>query len=124
MTSSGSGENEGPSPGPNAYFIPAGSGSRHTIFSGVEIQTTAGTNLMLSVVRLEPESVVLDHSHPHEQMGILLEGQLEFTVGGITRLLGPGDIWRIPGGVMHRVRALEKPAVALDVFHPIREDYL
>ena len=79
---------------------------------------------MLSVVRFEPESVVADHAHPHEQMGILLEGRLEFTVGGVTRLLGPGDIWRIPGGVVHRVRALDQPAVALDVFHPIREDYL
>ena len=41
------------------------------IFPGVEIRTTAGANMMLSVVRLEPESVVLDHAHPHEQMGIL-----------------------------------------------------
>jgi quercetin dioxygenase-like cupin family protein len=108
----------------DSYFIPAGSGSRHRIFPGVEIQTTAGANLMLSVVRLEPESVVIEHAHPHEQMGILLEGRLEFTVGGVTRLLGPGDKWRIPGGVVHSVRALDQAAVALDVFHPIREDYL
>jgi quercetin dioxygenase-like cupin family protein len=105
------------------YFLPAGSGSRHLIFPGVEIRTAAGKNLMLSVVHLEPESVVLDHSHPHEQMGILLEGRLEFTVGGVTRVICPGDIWRIPGGTVHHVRALEK-SVALDVFHPIREDYL
>lgn len=108
----------------DSYFIPAGSGSRHQIFPGVEIQTTAGANLMLSVVRLEPESVVIEHAHPHEQMGILLEGRLEFTVGGVTRLLGPGDKWRIPGGVVHSVRALDQAAVALDVFYPIREDYL
>jgi quercetin dioxygenase-like cupin family protein len=124
MTVAVSDENQKPLAGPEAYFIPAGSGSKHPIFPGVEICTTAGTNLMLSVVRLEPDSVVLDHAHPHEQMGLLLEGRLEFTVGGITRLLGPGDIWRIPGGVVHRVRALDQPAVALDVFHPIREDYL
>jgi quercetin dioxygenase-like cupin family protein len=124
MTSDDKGEHQGPSELLESYFIPAGSGSRHLIFPGVEIRTTAGTNLMLSVVRLEPESVVLDHSHPHEQMGYLLEGRLEFTVGGVTRVLGPGDIWRIPGGVTHRVRALDQPAVALDVFHPIREDYL
>jgi quercetin dioxygenase-like cupin family protein len=105
------------------YFIPATAGSKHLIFPGVEIRTAAGTNLMLSVVHLEPASVVLDHSHPHEQMGILLEGRLEFTVGGVTRVLGPGDIWRIPGGIVHSVRALEQ-SVALDVFHPIREDYL
>ncbi len=67
---------------PKPYFIPAGSGSRHLIFPGVEIRTTAGTNLMLSVVRFEPESVVLDHSHPHEQMGILLEGPARVHRGG------------------------------------------
>jgi quercetin dioxygenase-like cupin family protein len=106
-----------------AYFIPSGSGSRHVIFPGVEIHTVAGAQLMLSVVRLEPDSAVLEHAHPHEQMGILLEGQLEFTVGGVTRLLGPGDMWRIPGGVVHSVRALSLPALAIDVFHPIREDY-
>ncbi|HKI17961.1 MAG TPA: cupin domain-containing protein [Isosphaeraceae bacterium] len=106
-----------------AYFLPAGSGSRHLIFPGVELRTFAGTNLMLSVVRLEPGSVVLDHSHPHEQMGMLIEGRLEFTIGGVTRILVPGDMWRIPGGVTHRVKALDQPALALDVFHPIREDY-
>ena len=108
---------------PDGYFLPAGSGSRHVIFPGVEIRTTAGKGVMLSVVHFEPGSVVTDHAHPHEQMGYLLEGRLEFTVGGVTRLLGPGDMWRIPGGVVHGVRALEK-SVAVDVFHPIREDYL
>ncbi len=79
--------------------------------------------MMLSVVRLEPRSVVPDHAHPHEQMGILISGRLEFTIGGITRVLGPGDIWRIPGGVRHKVVTLDEPAVALDCFHPIRDDY-
>ncbi|MGO9464494.1 MAG: cupin domain-containing protein [Isosphaeraceae bacterium] len=105
------------------YFLPAESGSRHRIFPGVELRAVAGTNLMLSVVRLEPGSIVLDHSHHHEQMGILIEGRLEFTIGGITRILVPGDMWRIPGGVVHRVKALDQPALALDVFHPVREDY-
>jgi quercetin dioxygenase-like cupin family protein len=106
------------------YFVPAGSGSRHVIFPGVEIRTTAGRQLMLSVVKFEPGSVVPDHSHPHEQMGMMISGRLEFTVADTTRVLGPGGIWRIPGGLVHSVRALEEPAVALDVFHPIREDYL
>ncbi len=106
------------------YFASAGSGSRHLIFPGVEIRTTAGRQLMLSVVTFEPGSVVGEHSHPHEQMGMMISGRLEFTVAGITRVLGPGDIWRIPGGVVHSVRAFDQPAVALDVFHPIREDYL
>jgi len=94
------------------------------IFPGVEIRTTAGRQLMLSVVRSEPGSVVPNHSHPHEQMGMMISGRLEFTVDDTTRVLGPGDSWRIPGGVVHSVRSLEEPAVALDVFHPIREEYL
>jgi quercetin dioxygenase-like cupin family protein len=106
------------------YFIAAGSGSHHSIFPGVDIRTAAGRQLMLSVVWFEPGSVVPHHHHPHEQMGMLISGRLEFTVADTTRVLGPGDIWRIPGGVVHGVRALEEPAVALDVFHPIREDYL
>jgi quercetin dioxygenase-like cupin family protein len=105
------------------YFIPAGEGSRHVIFPGVEIRTAAGDQLMLSVVRFEPRALVPDHSHPHEQMGMLLSGRLEFTVGGETRVLGPGDLWRIPGGTVHRVQALDEPALALDVFHPVRDDY-
>jgi quercetin dioxygenase-like cupin family protein len=108
----------------DAYFVAAGSGSRHEIFPGVEIRTTAGRAMMLSMVTFEPDAVVPDHAHPHEQMGVMISGRLEFTVGGITRILGPGDMWRIPGGVVHRVRAHDGPAVALDVFHPIREDYL
>jgi quercetin dioxygenase-like cupin family protein len=105
-----------------SYFLPAGSGSRHEIFPGVVLHAISGTNLMLSVVRLEPASIVQDHSHPHEQMGLLIEGRLEFTIGGITRVLSPGDMWRIPGGVVHRVKALDQ-SVAIDVFHPVRDDY-
>ena len=107
---------DGASNAAEPYFLPAGTGSKHVIFPGVEILTAAGKNLMLSVVRFEPHSVVLEHSHPHEQMGILLEGRVEFTIGGVTRLLGPGDMWRIPGGVLHSVRALDGPVRALDVF--------
>ena len=113
----------GPDTG-DEYFIAAGSGSHHTIFPGVEICTVAGRRMMLSVVTFEPGSAVAAHSHHHEQMGILISGRLEFTIGGVTRVLGPGDFWRIPGGVMHNVTAIDGPAVALDCFHPIREDYL
>ncbi|MEO6810858.1 MAG: cupin domain-containing protein [Isosphaeraceae bacterium] len=111
-------------PHADSYFIPAGQGAHHRLFPGVEIRTTAGQGLMLSVVTFEPGSIVPEHAHYHEQMGIMISGRLEFTIGGQTRVLGPGDIWRIPGGVPHRVVAFDEPAVALDCFHPIRDDYL
>ena len=106
-----------------SYFVQRTDCSHHEIFPGVHIFTTAGERMILSVVELAPHAVVEPHSHPHEQMGLLLEGELTFTIGGQTRTLKPGQMWRIPGGVVHGCVAGDQPAKALDVFQPVREDY-
>jgi quercetin dioxygenase-like cupin family protein len=80
--------------------------------------------MMMSLVDLEPRSVVEEHAHPHEQLGMVLAGRAVFFIGGEQKTLGPGDMYRIPGGVRHRVVALDEPVRALDIFHPVREDYL
>jgi quercetin dioxygenase-like cupin family protein len=98
--------------------------AHHRLFDGVDIHTFAGDKVMLSLVEFEPEAVVPWHSHPHEQMGLLLEGEMAFFIGQEHHHLRPGDMWRIPGGVEHKVIAGDMPVKALDVFHPIREDYL
>ncbi|HTN76858.1 MAG TPA: cupin domain-containing protein [Pirellulaceae bacterium] len=105
------------------YFVERDECSRHTIFPGVSIHTMAGQNAMLSLVEFEPLAVVEPHSHPHEQLGMLLEGELTFYIGDEVRTLHAGQMWRIPGGVVHRAVAGNQRVVALDVFQPIREDY-
>jgi quercetin dioxygenase-like cupin family protein len=105
------------------YFVEPPQCSRHTIFPGVHIHTTCGEAMMLSLVAMEPGARVEPHSHPHEQMGLLIKGELEFHVGDETRRVRPGEMWRIPGGVTHWAVAGPLGAEALDVFHPIREDY-
>jgi quercetin dioxygenase-like cupin family protein len=107
-----------------SYFLDPNQCSRHEIFPGVNIATMAGKQMMLSVVDLKPLAVVELHSHPHEQIGILLEGELTFTIGGQTRTLKPGQMWRIPGNVPHTAVAGDQPARAIDIFCPVREDYL
>lgn len=106
-----------------SYFVDKQNCSHHRIFPGVDIYTTCGDKIMLSLVEFEPHAVVEEHSHPHEQMGLMLEGEAEFIVGGESRRVSPGGMWRIPGGVPHKVIAGDRPVRALDVFHPIREDY-
>jgi quercetin dioxygenase-like cupin family protein len=106
------------------YFPSREERSTHTIFPGVTIHTCAAEKMMLSYVELAPHAVVEEHSHPHEQVGMVLEGRLRFTIGGEEKLLSKGDMFRIPGNVKHRVVALEEPVKVLDIFHPIREDYL
>jgi quercetin dioxygenase-like cupin family protein len=105
------------------YFPTAEECGRHTIFPGVTIRTCAAERMMLSLVDLAPGSVVEEHAHPHEQVGMVVEGRAVFTIGGETRTLQAGDFYRIPGGVRHKVVVLDGPCRALDIFHPIREDY-
>jgi quercetin dioxygenase-like cupin family protein len=105
------------------YFPAANELGRHTIFPGVTIRTAAAERTMLSLVDLAPHAVVEEHSHPHEQVGMVLRGRAVFVIGGEEKTLGPGDMYRIPGGVRHKVVALDEPAQALDVFAPVREEY-
>jgi quercetin dioxygenase-like cupin family protein len=105
------------------YFPGADELGRHTIFPGVTIRTAAAERMMLSLVDLAPRSVVDEHAHPHEQVGMVVSGRAVFVIGGEEKTLGPGDMYRIPGGVKHKVRALEEPVQALDIFTPVREEY-
>jgi len=105
-------------------FVDKSNCSHHSIFPGVDIYTKAGEQMMLSLVEFQPGAVVEAHSHPHEQVGMVLEGQAHFFVGDEDKILGPGDMYTIPGGVTHRVVALEEGVKALDIFHPVRDDYL
>ncbi len=105
------------------YFPEASECSAHTIFPGVKIRTCAADKMMLSVVEIEPRAVVEEHAHPHEQVGMMLQGRAVFVIGGEEKTLHAGDLYRIPGGVLHRVHALDEPVRALDVFYPPREDY-
>lgn len=108
----------------SAYFVDKNQCTRRTIFPGVDITTAAGEKMMLSLVEFEPGAEVKPHSHPHEQVGTVLEGRARFYVGDEERILSAGDMYRIPGGVEHRVVALDAKVRALDIFYPIREDYL
>jgi len=96
---------------------------RHTIFPGVQVRTAAADRTMLSVAEMEPHAVVEEHSHPHEQVGMVVSGRAIFIIGDEQKTLGPGDLFRIPGGVKHKVIALDEPVRALDVFCPVREEY-
>ncbi len=105
------------------YFPEPDECSRHTIFPGVQIRTCAGDKIMMSLVEFAPRAVVEEHSHPHEQTGMMLSGHAVFIIGGVEKILGPGDFYLIPGNVRHRVYALDEPVKVLDVFHPVREEY-
>ncbi len=91
---------------------------------GVEMRTLVhGPSTMMVHFHLEAGSVLPPHSHPHEQTGLLLSGRARFTIDGDTSEVGPGDAWCVPGGTEHAFAALED-CVVVEVFSPVREEYL
>ena len=96
---------------------------KHTVFGNVPIRTFACDHVQLSLVDVPAGGVVDWHSHPNEQTGMVTAGVLHFFIGDEEKTLVAGDFYFIPGGVRHKVVAVDGPAQALDVFYPIRDDY-
>ena len=90
---------------------------------GAMARTPYGQNIMLSYLELAADSVIPRHQHPHEQAGMLYKGKMELTIGDRAQLCDPGDLFIIPPNTPHSATPVDGPAVVLDVFSPVREDY-
>ncbi len=90
---------------------------------GVRTRTFWGANMLLSLVEIDTGCEVPRHTHPHEQGGMVTEGELEMDVGGELKVLGPGEVYIIPGGVEHWVKAGNATTKVLDIFSPVREEF-
>jgi quercetin dioxygenase-like cupin family protein len=93
------------------------------VWDGINARSIAGERLSFAVVELDPGAVAREHSHPHEQLGMVLSGRMTFRVGDETKELGPGDTWTIPSNCPHEATAGPDGAVVIDVFAPVREDW-
>lgn len=97
---------------------------RHELFPGVRIRAIGGEQVLLCDVVYDPGFGVDMHAHPHtEQVMIVTEGELELTVEGETRRLGPGDTAVINRGVEHSVRS-EGGARFLEGLAPVPLDHV
>ena len=91
---------------------------------GLRLKTLAyGDRTLLSEFRMKKDSRLPRHAHPHEQTGYLVKGRIQLTIGKETFDAGPGDSWSIRGHTEHSAVVLED-SVAVEVFSPVREDYL
>ena len=97
------------------------------VFPGATRKIIYEDKIMLVLWKLEPGTTLPLHSHPHEQITHILEGRALVTVGEEKREVGPGDVYSAPYGshLGHSVVVLgDEPFLELDIFHPIREDFL
>ena len=68
-------------------------------------------------------AVAARHSHPHEQIVVMVQGKLRLMVGDAETVMGQDDIVVIPPNTPHEAEALED-TVVIDIFSPPREDFL
>lgn len=93
------------------------------IWDGVTGRAVGGERVTVAIVELDPSSVVPEHSHPHEQIGVCVEGSMRFRAGEEEREVSRGDTWAIPGGVPHEVHVGPEGAVVIETWAPQRDDW-
>jgi len=94
-----------------------------TMIEGVEARPLFGEGAMLNLVTFAPGATVPLHSHPHEQLGIVLKGMQALVVDGVAHELHELDGYVLPGHVEHSAYCGPEGATVLDIFTPVREDY-
>jgi len=94
------------------------------VMEGIRLKTLVhGQKTLLCEFRIERGRLLPSHKHPHEQTGYLVSGHMKLMIGDEQFDVEPGDSWCIPGDVEHAAEVLED-SVAVEVFSPVREDYL
>lgn len=92
------------------------------LVSGFKVRFVHSENMTFSFWSIEAGAQLPEHSHPHEQVTNVLEGEFELTVDNESKRLGPGSVVIIPPHTVHSGKSVTRSRV-IDVFYPIREDY-
>jgi quercetin dioxygenase-like cupin family protein len=94
------------------------------IADGVERQMIWGDRMMVCRLRIAPHTVTAIHSHPHEQITLVERGSVLFTVAGRERVSSAGDVLHFPPHCEHGATMLGEEVVLIDIFSPVREEFL
>lgn len=105
-------------------FTPSEANAHQTVAPGIRRRTLCfGAATLMTEFCLLHGHILPVHGHPQEQTGYLISGHITLTIGDETHDVLPGDSWCITGGVDHGAEVLQD-SVAVEVFSPVREDYL
>lgn len=94
------------------------------VAEGIARQMVYGDRVMVCRLRIAPHTVTPVHSHPHEQVTLVEQGPVEFTIDDQKRVANTGDVLHFPSNIRHGATMLDGEVVLIDIFSPIREDFL
>ncbi|UFH57304.1 cupin domain-containing protein [Spirosoma sp. KNUC1025] len=84
---------------------------------------TYDANLMMVKVAFDAGGIGTPHSHRHTQMSYVASGAFSITIADETRIVREGDAYYIPPNVWHGA-VCEEAGVLVDIFTPMREDFV
>lgn len=94
------------------------------VSNGIERQMFVGNKVMICRFRFKPFLVTPEHDHPHEQMTIVERGKVRFIIEGEERIASAGDVLHFPSNTWHGATMMDEEVVLIDIFSPLREDFL
>jgi len=94
------------------------------ISEGIRRQMVIGQKIMVCRFTFDPFVVTPEHTHPHEQITLVMKGRVKFMISGEERIVSEGDILHFPSFNLHGATMLDDEVVLIDIFSPIREDFL
>ena len=94
------------------------------VAEGIERQIFYGDRVMVCRLVIAAHTVTAVHSHPHEQITMVERGRVRYIIEGQERVLEQGDMLHLPSGIAHGATMLDDEVVLIDIFSPLREDFL
>ncbi len=94
------------------------------VAEGIERRIVWGERLMVCRLRFAPGVVTPVHTHVHEQMTLVERGRVRFSIDGAERVAGAGEVLHFPSNIPHGATMLDEEVELVDIFSPIREDFL
>lgn len=94
------------------------------ISEGIERQMVVGQSIMICRLKFAPFVVTPEHSHVHEQMTLVIQGKVKFVLGSEERIVTAGDVLHFPSNHWHGATMLDEEVILIDIFSPVREDFL
>ncbi|HZN05681.1 MAG TPA: cupin domain-containing protein [Pyrinomonadaceae bacterium] len=94
------------------------------VADGIQRQMLVGDRMMICRFRFKPFLVTPEHDHPHEQMTIVERGKVRFFIEGKERIASAGDVLHFPSQTWHGATMMDEEVVLIDIFTPVREDFL
>lgn len=96
---------------------------KRELLPGFEVKFVHTDSMTFAFWEIKKGSELPEHSHIHEQVAQVVEGKFELTIENETQIVTPGTIAVIPSNKRHSGKAITDCKI-VDVFNPVRQDYL